>query len=68
MSELKASQLRKMSKEERAERVKELKENLLRQRASVAMGGSPLNPGLIGSIRKQLARIKTVEHEEETKK
>lgn len=68
MSELKASQLRKMSKEEREERVKELKENLLRQRASVAMGGSPLNPGLIGSIRKQLARIKTVEHEEETKK
>lgn len=68
MSELKASQLRKMSKEEREERVKELKENLLRQRASVAMGGSPLNPGLIVSIRKQLARFKTVEHEEETKK
>jgi ribosomal protein L29 len=68
MPELKASQLRKMSKEEREERVKELKENLLRQRASVAMGGSPLNPGLILSIRKQLARIKTVEHEEETQK
>ncbi len=68
MAELKANQLRKMSKDEIAERVKELKENLLRQRASVAMGGSPLNPGLIKSIRKQLARVKTVEHEEETKK
>lgn len=68
MPELKARELRKMSKQERDERVKELKENLLRQRASVAMGGSPLNPGLIKSIRKQLARVKTVEHEEELKK
>ncbi len=68
MPELKARELRKMSKQERDERVKELKENLLRQRASVAMGGSPLNPGLIKSIRKQLARVKKVEHEEELKK
>jgi large subunit ribosomal protein L29 len=57
-----------MNKDERDERMKELKENLLRQRASVAMGGSPLNPGLIKSIRRQIARIRTVDHEEETKR
>ncbi|EQB68282.1 50S ribosomal protein L29 [Cuniculiplasma divulgatum] len=68
MSELKPDQLRKMNKDERDERMKELKENLLRQRASVAMGGSPLNPGLIKSIRRQIARIRTVDHEEETKR
>jgi large subunit ribosomal protein L29 len=68
MPELKADQLRKMSKVERAEQMKDLKDNLLRQRASVAMGGSPLNPGLIRSIRTQIARIKTIEHEEEIKK
>ncbi|MHB1439559.1 MAG: 50S ribosomal protein L29 [Cuniculiplasma sp.] len=68
MSELKPEQLRKMSEQERGERMKELKENLLRQRASVAMGGSPLNPGLIRSIRRQIARIRTIEHEEETKR
>jgi large subunit ribosomal protein L29 len=57
-----------MSRTERDERMKELKESLLRQRASVAMGGAPLNPGLIRSIRRQIARIETLNHLEEIKK
>jgi large subunit ribosomal protein L29 len=57
-----------MSRTERDERMKELQESLLKQRASVAMGGAPLNPGLIKSLRRQIARIETVNHLEETKK
>ncbi|MCL5987324.1 MAG: 50S ribosomal protein L29 [Candidatus Thermoplasmatota archaeon] len=68
MSELKAKSLRTMSRTERDERMKELQESLLKQRASVAMGGAPLNPGLIKSLRRQIARIETVNHLEETKK
>ena len=68
MSELKAKSLRTMSRSERDERMKELQESLLKQRASVAMGGAPLNPGLIKSLRRQIARIETVNHLEETKK
>jgi large subunit ribosomal protein L29 len=57
-----------MSRTERDEKMKELKESLLRQRASVAMGGAPLNPGLIRSLRRQIARIETLNHLEEIKR
>ena len=67
MSELKAKSLKNMSRTERDERMKELQESLLKQRASVAMGGAPLNPGLIKSLRRQIARIETVNNLEETK-
>ncbi len=68
MAELRANKLREMSRTERDEKMKELKESLLRQRASVAMGGAPLNPGLIRSIRRQIARIETLNHAEEIKR
>lgn len=68
MAELRANKLREMSRTERDEKLKELKESLLRQRASVAMGGAPLNPGLIRSIRRQIARIETLNHLEEIKR
>jgi large subunit ribosomal protein L29 len=57
-----------MSKEERNEQLKSLHETLLRQRASVAMGGAPSNPGLIKSVRQQIARILTINRMEEIKK
>ena len=68
MAELRANKLREMSRTERDEKMKELKESLLRQRASVAMGGAPLNPGLVRSIRRQIARIETLNHAEEIKR
>ena len=58
--ELRAKQLRQMSKEEIQERLKSLKESLLNERASVAMGGQPISPGKTRSIRRQIARIMTV--------
>ncbi len=68
MAELRTNKLREMSRTERDEKMKELKESLLRQRASVAMGGAPLNPGLIRSLRRQIARIETLNHLEEIKR
>ena len=66
--ELRAKKLREMSKEEVRDQLKSLKESLLKERASVAMGGAPINPGKIKSIRRQIARINTVLHTEETQK
>lgn len=58
--ELKARQIKEMKQEEVEERLKSLEESLLEERASVAMGGAPRNPGKIKSIRRQIARINTV--------
>ncbi len=49
-----------MNKEEIEDRLKSLKDSLLNERASVAMGGAPTSPGKIRSIRRQIARINTV--------
>jgi large subunit ribosomal protein L29 len=57
-----------MSKAEVQDQLKSLKEALLKERASVAMGGAPINPGKIRSIRRQIARINTVLHTEEIKR
>lgn len=62
--ELKAKEIRNLSKEERQERLKSLYETLLRERATHSMGGAPANPGKIKSIRRQIARIITIEWED----
>lgn len=68
MSEVKAKKLAQMSKEEREETLKNLKESLMKEKAYVAMGGAPISPGKMRSIRRQIARTKTVIHLEDTKK
>lgn len=65
--ELRAKQIREMSKDEVEERLKSLRESLLNERASVAMGGAPTSPGKIRSIRRQIARIMTVLGAEDNK-
>lgn len=65
--ELRAKQIREMSKEEVEERLKSLKESLLRERASVAMGGQPASPGKIRSLKRQIARILSVSSTEDKK-
>lgn len=65
--ELRAKQLRQMNKDEIEDRLKSLKDSLLNERSSVAMGGAPTNPGKIRSIRRQIARINTVLGSEDNK-
>jgi len=63
---LRTSEIRQMSKEERLKKLKELQDELMHERGTAAMGGAPANPGRIRALRKNIARILTVQREEET--
>lgn len=54
-----------MSVDERMKQLSELRAELLRIQGSIGMAGTPENPGKIRSIRKSIARILTVNREEE---
>jgi len=62
---LRTSEIRDMSGEERNQRLKELRDELMHERGSSAMGGAPTNPGAIRALRTEIARILTVQREEE---
>ncbi|MBC7107988.1 MAG: 50S ribosomal protein L29 [Methanomassiliicoccales archaeon] len=66
MALLRTSEIRQMSKEERLAKLKELQDELMHERGTAAMGGAPANPGRIRALRKNIARILTVQREEET--
>lgn len=66
MAILKPDEIRKMSKEERKRRLEELRAELIRLRARAARGTLE-NPARIREIRKAIARILTIEREEELK-
>jgi large subunit ribosomal protein L29 len=53
-----------MKPEERKKQVKDLINELLRERAVVAAGGAPENPGRTRELRRAIARIKTIINEE----
>jgi large subunit ribosomal protein L29 len=61
--ELKARELREMTPEELNEKLKSLKESLLKERSAIAMGGAPASPGTMHSVKKQIARILTIMEE-----
>jgi ribosomal protein L29 len=65
MSSLNVSDIRNMTAEERNEKLKELRNDLMHERGVSAMGGAPSNPGLIRALRTNIARILTVQKEEE---
>lgn len=61
---LKIKEIRQFTPEERMEKLKEMKEELMHERGVSAMGGSPPSPGKIRQIRTSIARILTVMQEE----
>jgi large subunit ribosomal protein L29 len=61
---LKLKKIREMSYKERAERLIELKAELLRHRATISAGGAIENPARIREIRKVIARILTIQNKE----
>ena len=65
MSALKAAEIREMSADERNQKLKELRDELMHERGVSAMGGAPSNPGAIRALRTQIARILTIQKEEE---
>ena len=63
MALLRTKELRELSREERDERLKRLKADLMHERGVAAMGGAPASPGKIKAIRKNIARIHTINRE-----
>jgi large subunit ribosomal protein L29 len=61
---LKAKELRDLTHEERLEKLKELKSELMHERGVDAIGGSPPSPGKIRQIRMNIAKILTIMQEE----
>ena len=62
---LKMKDIRAMNAEERNQKLKELRDELMHERGVSAMGGAPANPGVIRSLRTDIARILTVQKEGE---
>ncbi len=65
MAALKTADIRNMSVEERNQKLKELRDELMHERGVSAMGGAPSSPGAIRALRINDARILTVQKEEE---
>ncbi|HEU12871.1 MAG: 50S ribosomal protein L29 [Thermoplasmata archaeon] len=60
MKEIRAKDLRNLSNEDIMKKLKDLSSELLNERGLSSMGGAPHNPGKVKSLRRQIARIKTV--------
>ena len=63
MALLKNHELREMTPEMRDQRLLELRDELMHERGIGAMGGAPASPGKIRALRKNIARILTIQKE-----
>ena len=63
MSLKKPSDIREMQREERDSRLVELRSELMNERGVASMGGQPTSPGRMRAIKRQIARIMTIERE-----
>jgi large subunit ribosomal protein L29 len=61
---LRLSEIRSMKTEERHLKMKELRDDLMREKGVAAMGGAPPSPGKIKALRINIARLATVMREE----
>ena len=61
---LRVKEIRDMTSEERIKKLNELKTELMRLRTMVKAGGTIENPSRIRELRKAIARLLTVEHEQ----
>jgi len=57
---LKAKQVRELTKDERALKLRELENELLVERGKVATQGGGKSAGRVKALRKEVARVKTV--------
>jgi large subunit ribosomal protein L29 len=60
---LSATEVRGLSVDDRKARLVELKRELMQERGVQAMGGSTPSPGKIRTLRREIARILTIERE-----
>ena len=64
MAILRVKEIRDMSDEQIEKQLKDLRNELLKERAITATGGAPENPGRIRELRRTIARILTIQKEE----
>lgn len=64
MALLRVKEIKNMKPEERVQKMKELRDELMRERGIAAMGGAPPSPGRIKALRTNIARVATVMREE----
>jgi large subunit ribosomal protein L29 len=64
MALLRVKEIKAMSADDRQKRLRELRDELMHERGTAAMGGAPANPGRIRALRTNIARILTVQREE----
>ena len=60
---LSATEVRALAPEDRKTRLAELRRELMQERGVQAMGGSTPSPGKIRTLRREIARILTIERE-----
>jgi large subunit ribosomal protein L29 len=60
---LSATEVRALGPEDRKSRLAELRRELMQERGVQAMGGSTPSPGKIRTLRREIARILTIERE-----
>lgn len=65
MAILRPDEIREMAESEREERMNDLQQEIAKEKGQSAIGGFPENAGRIKEIRKTIARIKTIQNEEE---
>jgi large subunit ribosomal protein L29 len=61
---LRIKEIRDMSSEDRTKKLNEFKTELLRLKTMISAGGTVENPARVKALRKAIAKILTVEHEE----
>ena len=64
MAVLKPKEIREMGKNERKDKLYELRNELMREQGIAAMGGAPTNPGKIRALRISIARLLSIMKEE----
>ncbi len=64
MAIVRVKEVREMSDEQIEKQLKDLRNELLKERAITATGGAPENPGRIRELRRTIARILTIQKEE----
>ena len=67
MSLLRVKDLVAMNDEELKGTLKESRQDLMHEKGLASMGGAPPNPGKIRALRKNIARILTVQQSKEAK-
>ncbi len=67
MPVIRLNEIREMTSEQRNKRITELKTELSKIKTLIKAGGSVENPGRVKALKKAVARIETVIHEEASK-